>query len=353
MSPSYESVIGIKDLTNDPDRPIKWLLEKIVDVFPILINSIQVEVVFKKSNISTFFESFDALGYSSEAKVRGHEHTFALEDGKILLPHISGIVYSFFNFKNEIKDGIYIFTGLVYQKGKRGVFHQTDIWILTDDVLDLNSIAGNFSSSIIGNYGFEIKKSELPYIDDCKSLKVKGTYQELTLLKYGEVNLRTKEMFSIQKHKKLYAFGLGMDRAVALIKGFTDQNLIRSEIPWIKEQMSNLLPLRTNLKYQPISRDISVISDIDSIQILIDALYNFTADSLELVIDKVVIINKYTYDELSESIRDRLQVKSNQCNLVLRVTFSHLSRSLNKQESKHFIEQVKNYLLDELPVRVI
>ncbi|SDC71095.1 phenylalanyl-tRNA synthetase alpha chain [Geodermatophilus telluris] len=136
------------------------------------------------------------------------------------------------------------------------------------------------------------------------------------------------------------ALGLGLDRALMLRKGIDDIRLLRSAEPRIAAQLCDLRPWRPVSSQPPVRRDLSVVVDtpVDD-ELLGDtvrAALGPAADDLE----SVHVVTSTGWADLPPAARDRLGLRPDQVNVLLRLVLRPLSGTLTDRRANELRDEV-------------
>jgi phenylalanyl-tRNA synthetase alpha chain len=136
------------------------------------------------------------------------------------------------------------------------------------------------------------------------------------------------------------ALGMGLDRALMLRKGIDDIRLLRSTEPRIAAQLLDLTPWRPVSSQPPVRRDLSIVVDapVDA-ELLGDAVraaLGPAAGDLE----SVTVLNSTGYADLPPAARDRLGLRPDQLNVLLRLVLRPLSGTLTDQRANELRDEV-------------
>jgi len=129
------------------------------------------------------------------------------------------------------------------------------------------------------------------------------------------------------------AMGIGLDRAIMLIKNIDDIRILRSEDPRIKRQMTNLDPYIPISKYPPIRQDMSVAVSTDTTEEDVCETIRDVLGAKANVVEEVKITSSTAYDELPPQAIERLGIKPGQKNLLISVILRSHERSLRHEEA--------------------
>ncbi|WP_313950117.1 hypothetical protein [Nostoc sp. FACHB-110] len=129
------------------------------------------------------------------------------------------------------------------------------------------------------------------------------------------------------------ASGWGLDRLVMLVKGIDDIRLLRSTHPRIAAQMTNLEPYNLVSNQPSISRDMSIVTGIDTdIEDICENIIKILDKDAELL-ESVEVLSDTPYNELPSLVIQRLGIQPHQKNLLLRMTLRSLHTSISNQQA--------------------
>lgn len=125
-----------------------------------------------------------------------------------------------------------------------------------------------------------------------------------------------------------------------IIKGIDDIRLLRSTHPRIATQMKNLEPYNLVSNQPSISRDLSIVTGIDTdIEDICENIVKILGKDTELL-ESVEILSDNPYHELTPQVVQRLGIQPNQKNLLLRMTLRSLHTSISNQQANILMDLV-------------
>ncbi len=129
------------------------------------------------------------------------------------------------------------------------------------------------------------------------------------------------------------ASGWGLDRLVMLVKGIDDIRLLRSTHPQIAAQMTNLETYNQVSDKPSISRDMSIVTGIDTdLEDICEQILQALDNDAELL-ESVEILSETSYLQLPEKAIQRLGIQPHQKNLLVRMTLRSLYESITNQKA--------------------
>jgi phenylalanyl-tRNA synthetase alpha chain len=136
------------------------------------------------------------------------------------------------------------------------------------------------------------------------------------------------------------AMGLGLDRLLMLRKGLEDIRLIRSEDARVAAQMLDLAPYRPVSRHPPVRRDLSVAVgerlDADELGDRVREALGARAQDVEAI----EVRSETWAAALPAAARERLGMRPDQKNVLLRLTLRAVGRTLTDAEANRLRDEV-------------
>jgi phenylalanyl-tRNA synthetase alpha chain len=127
-------------------------------------------------------------------------------------------------------------------------------------------------------------------------------------------------------------------------KNLLDICLIRAGDPRIAKQMTNLDPYKTVSSMPPITRDMSYSVPKEYCEEDINEEIRIALAGEVEILEEIKILSETLFEDLPAIAKEKLGIKSNQKNILVRVTL----RSLDKTLTKEYV----NSLLDEIYLKI-
>lgn len=361
-SKKLEEYLAIEDLSIDPKsgnkaHTINLVYRKIRSALEELWPETEVRVI-KCSPLVSSKDCYDNLLVPKDNISRSSTYTHWIDYKNCLQTHTSAQIPKALRelAKNYEKweDVTILVPGLAYRrdvwdKKHLGVLHQMDIWRIVkndkrnklskSDLLDMvNKIAGEIAP------GWELRIEDSPHPYTNEGIEVNATHldgRDIEILECGLLGTEIIKLNGMDPEKVSgLAAGLGLDRLVMTLKDLPDIRLLRSDNPRIKEQMHDLK------KYRPISLQPAVKRDMsysvpenyveEDISQEIELAMGDDLDSLE----EVELLSETTWGDLTEVTKEKLGIKPNQKNVLVRITLRNLTRTLTRQEANHIYKKI-------------
>jgi phenylalanyl-tRNA synthetase alpha chain len=225
-----------------------------------------------------------------------------------------------------------------------GTPHQVDLWRTTTsrvEPADLREMAELVVHAVLPEARWRSQPAVHPYTRHGMQVDVETSTGWVELAECGLTAPHVLACAGLDpRHWSGLALGMGLDRAVMLRKGLDDIRLLRSTDPRIAAQMLDLSPWRPVSSYPPITRDLSIVVDppVDA-ELLGDAVraaLGSAADDLE----SLSIVSSTRYDDLPAAARDRLALRPDQLNVLLRLVLRPLTATLTDERANRLRDDV-------------
>jgi phenylalanyl-tRNA synthetase alpha chain len=134
--------------------------------------------------------------------------------------------------------------------------------------------------------------------------------------------------------------GLGLDRLLMLAKGMDDIRLIRSDDPRVASQLQDLAPYRPVSRHPPVRRDLSIaVGEYAVAEELGDRVREALGDRAADV-ESIDVLSETWAAALPAAARQRLGMKPEQKNVVVRITLRAVGRTLTDVEANRLRDAV-------------
>lgn len=354
-SEKAEQALAIKDLTDPKNgvHAINLVVEKIRQHLSGQEGWPTPEIRRKDTPISSVTNDFDRLYFPPDSPARSSVYTRYITEEIILRTHTTAMIPDLLvEMKQKgLTDYSVLCPGICYRrdvidKKHAGEPHQMDIWRIKKDEPRLErpaliELIETVITSLIPEVKYRANEVKHPYTINGLEVEilVKGNWLEI--LECGEAHPRLLADAGLDtKDYSGLAMGIGLDRAVMIVKGIEDIRLLRSEDPRIKQQMTTLHPYIPVSKYPPIRQDMSLsvsmnITEEDVCEVIRDVM-----GSDANVVEEVKIVSETPYDKLPPQAIERLGIKPNQKNLLISVILRSHERSLRHEEGNEIRDRL-------------
>ena len=285
--------------------------------------------------ITTVAKNFDKLYIPPESLSRSPKYTRYLSDGRLLRTHTTAIIPELLSYLRG--EQLILHPGICYRRDvvdKRhvGEPHQMDVWLISasqhlgrDALVKLIQAILN---AVLPGVSYRLNETSHPYTLNGLEIEVFVDGKWIEVGEGGEANPGLVP----SGHTGL-ATGWGLDRLAMLVKGIDDIRLLRSAHPQIASQMTNLEPYRPVSNQPSISRDMSIVTDIDTeLEDICAGIVDALGDEAELL-ESVDILSETPYHQLPQMAIQRLGIQPNQKNVLVRMTLRSLHSSITNQHA--------------------
>jgi phenylalanyl-tRNA synthetase alpha chain len=291
--------------------------------------------IWRSSPITTVANNYDKLYFPDDSLSRSAKYTRYLSDRTLLRTHTTTIMPELLPLLTG--EQLILHPGICYRRDvvdKRhvGEPHQMDVWLISKSQNlgreALVKLVSTIVYAILPGVAYRLNETSHPYTHNGLEIEVlvNGNWIEVgecgeahpDLLKPGYTGL---------------ASGWGLDRLVMIIKGIDDIRLLRSTHPRIATQMTNLEPYNLVSNQPSISRDMSIVTGIDTdLEDICENIVKILGKDAELL-ESVEILSATPYHKLLPKVIQRLGIQPDQKNLLLRMTLRSLHSSISNQQA--------------------
>jgi phenylalanyl-tRNA synthetase alpha chain len=361
-SEKLEEYLAIADLSLDPAdgeraHAVNLVYRKMRSALEELWPKTEVRVI-KNNPIVSGKDCYDNLLVPADNISRSSTYTHWVDDEHCLQTHTSaqipGVLRELAETYEQWEDVTILVPGLAYRRDVKdkthlGVLHQMDIWRVVknedrtklnkEDLLDMvNAIA----KEVAPGWDLRIIDSPHPYTNE--GIEVNATHPDGRDIEILECGLLGKDIIKLngmdpEKVSGLAA-GPGLDRLVMTLKDLPDIRYLRIDNPRIKEQMYDLK------RYKPVSLQPAIQRDLsysvpkeyveEDISQEIESAIGEEIESLE----SVELLSETDYAKLNDIARKKLGIKTNQKNVLVRITLKDLNRTLTKEDANQIYKKI-------------
>jgi phenylalanyl-tRNA synthetase alpha chain len=356
MSPEkLKQALAIKDLTDPRNgiHAINLLIERIKIRLSQKEGWPAVDLKRSASPISSVANDFDRLYFPVDSPSRSPVYTRYIDETRILRTHTTAMIPDLLvEMKQKgLTDYVVLCPGICYRRDvtdrkHTGEPHQMDIWRVKKGEPRLQrpaliDLIETIVDIVAPGRKYRTNKVTHPYTINGLEVEALVDGEWLELLEYGEAHPRLLADCGLNpKEYSGLAMGIGLDRAVMIIKGIDDIRILRSEDPKIKRQMVNLDSYIPVSKYPPIRQDMSIAVSADTTEEDICETIRDTLGVNANIVEEVKIISSTAYDELPPQAIERLGIRPGQKNLLIRVILRSHERSLRHEEANEIRDRL-------------
>lgn len=330
--------LSLRDLTDPAGGPhaMQRIVEAILSALGLPIH------VERASPIVSIADNYDRLSYPPDGAARDARYTRYVCEGALLRTQTSAMIPPLLA-RAWPDDVVLACPGLVYRRDvidrlHVGEPHQLDLWRIARHPLDEGDLERMIEAVVraaLPGRAYRTVPAEHPYTTRGRQIDVSigGAWIEI-----GECGLAAPSLLPPATWG--LAMGLGLDRLVMLRKGLDDIRLLRATDPRIASQMLDLAP------YQPVSpmpevrRDLSIVTrEVPDSEALGDRVRAALGARAELL-EAVELVSVTPGRELPASARERLGMREDEHNALVRLVLRALDRTLTHVECNELRDEV-------------
>jgi phenylalanyl-tRNA synthetase alpha chain len=359
----------LRDLTCHDDGEAPHAVELVVDTIEAALTKTWGVPVHRDPGprVVTVQDNYDRLRYSADAVTRDARYSRYLGEGRMLRSHTTARVPTLLDQLAAAGDPaladsipqapwnerLLSVPGICYRRDvidRRhvGEPHQLDLWLirrsgprLTED--DLEAMVAAVVTALLPGRRWRTVPNVHPYTVAGREIYV-GPIPDpadsipTSSMEVGECGLAHPEVLAgsgLPPTASGLAMGLGLDRLVMLVKGIDDIRLLRSTDPRIMAQLGDLKPYRRVSPMPAARRDLSIAvgDDLDE-ELLGDRVRTALGADARLV-EEIRILSETSYVDLPEAARERMNMRPDQRNLLIRVMLRDLEATLTADRANH------------------
>ena len=348
---ALREAINTRDLTdpNEGRHAIQLLIEEIQQVLSSAWSS-QVHL-YRHSPIVSVADNYDRLRYPKDGPARAARYTRYVCEEALLRTSTSALVpQALVELQGSMTgEDLLMCPGVVYRRDSIdrlhiGTPHQIDLWRVSHQALgshDLHQMIHLVLEKLLPGRAYRVESRIHPYT--LEGLQIDVEYQG-TWVEVGECGLAHPEILkenlpNLEQVSGL-AMGLGLDRICMIRKEVSDIRLLSSSHPKIAVQMEDLLPYKEVSTMPSVKRDMSlVVEEHTTIEELGDRVREVLGEQAEWV-EELKVLSESSHAHLSERVIDKLGMKPDQKNVLLRMELKALERTLTDQECNSLRDRV-------------
>ncbi len=340
--------LATRDLTDPREGP--HAIQRLVDdIVAALRWAWRCDVVlYRGPRIVTVEENYDVLGYERAAVTRDARYTRYVNPAQMLRSHTSAMVPAALRTLHDPHDALVACPGMVYRRDAidrlhTGMPHQLDVWrVVRGEAMtvgDLKEMIEIVVRAALPGAEWRVERRVHPYTTDGMQIDVQNGDEWVEI---GECGLAARHVLSAggcDAHTGL-AMGLGLDRMLMLRKGIADIRLLRATDPRVVAQMRDLSLYRPVSNRPAIARDLSIaVANDDDVETLGDRVCDALGVDADAV-EAVEVLSETPGSEVPRVARERLELRDDEKNVLVRVVLRHAERTLTREEANRLRDRV-------------
>ena len=350
--------LNLRDLSN-PDQGHHAMQTLLDDVSSALAGHWGISAdTIRHNPLVAVADNYDKLGFDPASVTRDQRYSRYVSPTVMLRSHTSASIPALLHELSTQAgyDRLLVLPGLVYRRDAIdrthvGAPHQVDLWRVSSTTAltaaELRTMIGTLVEAVLPGAEWRAVPAVHPYtIHGCQvDVLVDAEWLELAECGLIAPHILTAAGLDPDAWSGL-ALGMGLDRALMLRKGIPDIRLLRAADPRIGQQMLNLSPWQAVSVMPPIRRDISIVVDADAdAETLGDRARAALGDRID-DLESVEVLNATAYADLPRGAQDRLRLRPDQANALVRLTLRPLSKTLTDPEANTIRDDIYRALHD-------
>jgi phenylalanyl-tRNA synthetase alpha chain len=352
LSPSaLSTALDLRDLTDPAQGPhavqtlLDAVLHRLTELWKVPV------YVHRDPPLVAVADNYDNLGYEPSAITRDARYSRYVGRTVMLRSHTSAgvppVLRSMATLAED--DRLLVLPGLVYRRDAIdrvhvGAPHQVDLWRVRSAPLgvgDLMAMVASIVEAVLPGAAWRIVSTQHPYtVHGCQvDVQTDGTWLELAECGLVAPHVLIRAGLDPGRWSGL-ALGMGLDRALMLRKNLPDIRLLRASDPRIASQLLDLSPWRRVSGLPPVRRDLSLVVDApieaETLGDRVRAALGSRSDDLE----SVTLQQVTPYDQVPPQARDRLGLRVDQVNALVRIVLRPLDRTLTDDKANRLRDEV-------------
>jgi phenylalanyl-tRNA synthetase alpha chain len=348
---TIEKLMEITDLTLDEkDAQPRNIVGKIFDdiLGKLESNKFPNITIVRGNPIVEAKDNFDKLLFSPGNPGRSSTYTRYTDENHVLRTHTSALIPSTFEkLKDQpIDKTTFVLPGLVYRRDvidpiHLDVFHQIDVWTLQNvskygkpTRKDLLELAQTVFDAACPEAKMIVLEAQHPYTVEGIEVYAEVEGKQIEVLEAGLINPQVLINSGLDPEKvNGLALGMGSERLIMARKNLPDIRLIRSTDPRVQKQMTTMEKFKNVSDKPAMARDMSYsVSKDDTEEDICEEIKNVFGDKADLL-EEVKILQRTPFNELQPIAKERLGIKEDQDNILVRIILRHPDKTLVKQEA--------------------
>ncbi len=347
-SSALERALELRDLS-DPLQGPHAMQAIVQSIHEELANRWRIpRLLYRGSPLVPVEDNYDRLAYPADGAVRDSRYSRYVTQGKMLRAHTSAMIPGLLRSLalDPPDDILLICPGLVYRRDTidklhTGEPHHLDLWRITRKTLsadDLNEMVLAVVSSVLPGYKYRTIPSRHPYTTNGIQIDVAVANQWIEIGECGLASLDVIRMAGLDAQG--LAMGLGLDRILMIRKSIDDIRLLRSTDERVQRQMLDLNPYVPVSNQPAIRRDLSIAVDASLTAEELGDKIREAAPEHSSRLESIEIISESAYAELPPEAHQRMGMRAEQKNILLRLVIRDPVITLSSNEANAIRDSV-------------
>ena len=352
LSPdALERALALRDLTDAAQGP--HAMQELVDAaIGALTGSWGCPVIVERAEpIVTVADNYDRLLYPPGGAARDVRYTRYVSRDTLLRTQTSAMIPPLLRRLASAPpdDALLACPGLVWRRDRIdrlhvGEPHQLDLWRIRRgpalDNAELDQMIRLVVGALAPGRAVRLERTVHPYTAGGLEVHVQADGEWVEVAECGVAHPLLLRDAGLGDDVSGLAMGLGLDRLLMLAKGIDDIRLIRSEDPRVAAQMQDLAPYHPVSRHPAVKRDLSVAVGE---RIAAEELGDRVREALGARagdVESVEVLSETWAAALPAAARERLGMRRDQKNVVVRITLRAVGRTLTDAEANRLRDEV-------------
>jgi phenylalanyl-tRNA synthetase alpha chain len=352
LSPeAIERALALRDLTDPAQGP--HAMQLLVDAATgALARAWGTPVRVERADpIVTVADNYDALLYPPGGAARDARYTRYVSRDTLLRTQTSAMIPPLLRRLAEAppEDVLLACPGLVWRRDRIdrlhvGEPHQLDLWRIRrgDDLggTELEEMIGLVAGAVAPSRAVRLERTVHPYTAGGLEVHVEVDGEWVEIAECGVAHPYLLAACGLSEGVSGLAMGLGLDRLLMLAKGMDDIRLIRSDDPRVASQLQDLTPYRPVSRHPPVRRDLSIAVGEYAVAEELGDRVREALGARAADVECVEVLSETWAAALPAAARERLGMRADQKNAVVRITLRAVGRTLTDAEANRLRDLV-------------
>ncbi len=352
LSPeALERALALRDLT-DPSQGPHAMQQLVASAVAALAGRWGCPVIAERAEpVITVADNYDRLLYPPGGAARDARYTRYVTRDTLLRTQTSAMIPPLLRRLAAAppEDVLVACPGLVWRRDRLdrlhvGEPHQLDLWRIRRgpalDNAELDEMIRLVVGAVAPGRAIRLVPTVHPYTAGGLEVHVEADGEWVEVAECGVAHPLLLRDAGLGDDVSGLAMGLGLDRLLMLAKGIDDIRLIRSEDPRVAAQMLDLAPYHPVSRHPAVRRDLSVAVGQWSVAEELGDRVREALGARACDVESIEVLSETWAGALSAAARERLGMRSDQKNVLLRLTLRAVGRTLTDAEANRLRDEV-------------
>jgi len=348
---ALERALALRDLTDPAQGP--HAMQRLVDAaVQALAGAWGCPVTIERAHpIVRVADNYDRLLYPPGGAARDVRYTRYVGHDTLLRTQTSAMIPPLLDrlAPSLPPDVLLACPGLVWRRDRIdrlhvGEPHQLDLWRIRRgaplESAELEEMIRLVVGAVAPGRALRLERTVHPYTAGGLEVHIEAGGEWVEIAECGVAHPLLLRGSGLPADLSGLAMGLGLDRLLMIAKGIDDIRLIRSDDPRVAAQMLDLAPYRPVSRHPAVRRDLSIaVGEWCVAEELGDRVREALGERAEDV-ESIDVVSETWAAALPPAARDRLGMRPDQKNVVVRITLRAVGRTLTDAEANRLRDAV-------------